>query len=370
MESGSASETASGSRTQTRGKELGYQGLTLLLDICSGTGSVARGALWAGFDEIWTIDNDPERDVTDRIDILDVDAMHALGLRVEEKRKVQKYRVAIHASPPCQEFSQLGHVSRSNKSEAVNADNMKRSLRMVNAVIAFAVKHADVWSLENPGTGTLWSTYASKIHADISKQVRLDMCRYGSVMKKNTIIAFSCDEVKQLFGPPLECLKDECLSLHANPRTAFTTNVHVAVNLLPLSQRIAFPEVLSMRLMSAAHSYLRTLGPLPAPAPVLVVQPVIVPAERKIVAYRDIHEEDGKVYVQFMSDANTLWHRLKFEDVLEHDFSCDEIRKAFCRDSGLYVVEKIVGRREGEVFIKWKGFPVEDNSWEPAANFL
>lgn len=336
----------------------GFKGRTVLVDICSGSGSVANGAYWAGFDLIITVDNDPKQGATDCISILDKGAMHALGLRVEALRR-KGYRVAVHASPPCQQFSILGNVSRSQKTDLVNAANLAEAIAMVNAVMDFAKKHADVWTLENPGTGSLWTLYASMIRHDISRQVRLDICRYGSLMKKNMIIAFSSDAAKERFGEPLECLKEKCLSMHSNPKTGFVTRVHVPVNELPLAQRIAFPEQLSVNLMSAVLDTLRTF----VPVVVSVSVPVII---REIIAHRDI--EDGEVSVRFTGDAKQLWHRIDFVDALEHDWLCEESRKTFCHDSGLYVVEKIVDRREGHVFIKWQGYSESFNTWEPAAN--
>lgn len=231
----------------------------VFVDLCCGSGSVSRGAEWAGFTLTYSIDTDPSQEkVTHRISVLDKPAMQRLGEDLEALR-AQGYLIAMHGSPPCQQFSRAGTSSRFYRSDALNAANLRIALEIVIAVLDFMDKHADVWSLENPGTGSLWTDHIHKILHNLGKRVKLDVCQYGSLMKKNMIIAFSCSEVRDLFGEQRRCPGNSCPSKHPNPERDFKSNCHVQLDQLPLSERIAFPKQLSVHLTATMLTYLRGL---------------------------------------------------------------------------------------------------------------
>lgn len=239
----------------------------VFVDLCSGSGSLSTGAAWAGFHKIYSVDTDPKQPhITHRISVLDKFAMERLGALLEKLRG-EGWLIAMHASPPCQQFSQAGAKSRSQKTDEENAENMRKAIEIVNAVLDFMHKHADVWSLENPGTGSLWTEHIGKIKHDLSRRLVLDICQYGALMKKNMIIALSCSEIRDRFGEQRQCPgKMTCDSVHPNPGNGFSSRRHVSLNDVPLSERIAFPKQLSLHLTSTMLTYLRSLPDPPLPS--------------------------------------------------------------------------------------------------------
>lgn len=376
--------------------------LTVIVEFYAGYGSLSRSAKKIGFTKSITVDNDKRRKPNKCFSTLNKKEMDQLGNEVAAL-KVQGYRVAVHTSPPCQEFSIAGRNARSQKTPAQNAVAMKQAIKLVNVSLNFAKKYADVFTLENPGTGSLWTEHAHKIKHDISKRRKLDICRYGSFMKKNMCLAFSSNRLKKRFGKSRKCLgKSRCSSMFRNPKTNFTTFKHVGVSDVPLSLRIAFPQQLCIDLMSVVHEELRVINEVgpedeateeseeseatdedsevdeeseendgsasseddedededePVPGP-------------KVVEFRHIRPVDFAAQkCSLLFEGSSQYRRFSFEDAMQEEWLSEPMFANFCNKADLWVVERIVRRKPGLVRIKWLGFDHVWNTWEPAEGF-
>lgn len=278
---------------------------------------MSSGARRAGFQEICSIDIDPnpELKITHRFSVLDKSAMEKFGTDLE-KLRADGCLIAMHASPPCQQFSIAGLASRAKKSEEENAVNLQEALEIVVAALDLMHKHADVWSLENPGTGSLWSEHTGKIKHNLSEQLNLDVCRFGSVMKKNMIIALSCTEVKDLFGEQRKCPgMITCPSVHANPGNGYSSKHHVSLNDLCLSDRIAFPAQLSLHLAATMHTYLRNLPAPPLPSRRNLLPTVLVGLASIDCFYRDNTTPSAQLTGTAKRLIQSLWNDMSTSEM-------------------------------------------------------
>lgn len=357
---------------------------TLLVEFYSGTGTISKYAKKVGFTETITIDNDQQRRADKRFSTLDVGAMCGLGAEVQAF-KDQGYLVAVHASPPCQRFSRAGNGVRAKRTPAVNAAALVLAVNLVNVALKFAKEYAHVWTLENPGTGSLWTEHADKINYNISRRRRLDICRYGSPMKKNMCLAFSSKRLTTRFGKTRLCLgKYKCPCMHLNPKTNFATSRHVNLAEFPLTMRIAFPDSLCVDLMSVVHEELREIAEngleldsddMSEESTDPSAESDVIESEEEerpqIVHFANVSRRYKRVNLKF--EGSELYKTVSLEEALEDEWVSEDMKKRFCKAANLWIVERIVMRRltphGPEVRIKWLGFENRDNSWEPAAEF-
>ena len=157
-----------------------------LLDLFTGTGSVARVAEDLGF-EVHTLDIDPKCKPDICADILEFDYKAAF---------VPGYFDIIWASPPCDTFStaRRSNIGRTVKGEVMTAETLLRDtlnegvpiLRKCQEIIHFL--QPKVYFIENPFTG------AMKNYIE-TKPIVYDYCMYGFGYRKRTAIWSSCKDL-------------------------------------------------------------------------------------------------------------------------------------------------------------------------------
>ena len=150
-----------------------------LLDLFTGTGSVARVAEELGFDVI-TLDMNPKCKPDICADILDFDC---------ERIFVPGEFDIVWASPPCYTFStaRRSNIGRKVRGELMTAETLQRDmeeigvpiLRKCQEIIEFL--EPKIWFLENPYTGGM------KNYIDWAPSV-YDYCMYGFDYRKRTAI--------------------------------------------------------------------------------------------------------------------------------------------------------------------------------------
>lgn len=149
-----------------------------LLDLFTGTGSVARVAEELGY-EVHTLDIDPKCKPNVCADILEFDyTIWTPG-----------YFNVIWASPPCNTFSvaRKSNIGRRVKGEIMTAETLRRDmeeigvpiLRRTQEIINFL--QPKTYFIENPFTGAMKDYIADK-------PVVYDYCMYGFPYKKSTAI--------------------------------------------------------------------------------------------------------------------------------------------------------------------------------------
>lgn len=150
-----------------------------LLDMFTGTGSVARAAEELGF-EVHTLDIDPKCEPDICADILEFDYEAAFA---------PGYFDIIWASPPCETFSaaRRSNIGRQVKGEIMTSETLVRDMEEIGVPILRRTQNLieylqpNVWFLENPYTG------AMKNYIDSEPYV-FDYCMYGFDYRKRTAI--------------------------------------------------------------------------------------------------------------------------------------------------------------------------------------
>jgi hypothetical protein len=234
---------------------------TLFVELFSGSGTVAKYAARVGFDEIITVDIDPQTCPTMVLDLL-VETHRAQLIEKIQRLKHDGHRVAVHMSPPCQEFSPLQRI---HKNKAGSAARRFDALMLVESGLAIADKVAECWTLENPGRGDLFATNTSSPSGSKLAELRerlhehhviLDYCRYGGPMQKRTGIAFSDADLKLVFGDGKLCAGGECDSMFVD-RVRGKGRVHMSIeNISDYDERSSVPDQLALKLASSMMEFL------------------------------------------------------------------------------------------------------------------
>ena len=138
------------------------------IDVCSGTGSVAKVATRMGYD-VRTLDKEDDPHIDYVIDILEFDYKRAFSKWLPD---------IIWASPPCT------YYSRANTRGVRNIALANRIVRKVLELIRWVhSKNKNVlWVLENPQTGTLKNQTFMQGIPDVDG----DYCCYGYLFRKRT----------------------------------------------------------------------------------------------------------------------------------------------------------------------------------------
>jgi hypothetical protein len=155
----------------------------LFVELCSGTGVMARTALAKGLcSEIMTVDCDEETRPTHLLDLTSASDVLRLHDILDRYRR-DGHLIVMHASPPCNEWSRAN--TRSENRDRVT------SLKLVDALFSDLLRpHAAFWSLENPDTGCL-DRFHTAPEIELHRRARLSYCSYGLQCRKDTFLAFS-----------------------------------------------------------------------------------------------------------------------------------------------------------------------------------
>jgi hypothetical protein len=189
-----------------------------LLELFAGTGSVGRAYRQLGWD-VMSLDINPGHSI--QADILDwAYADFEPG-----------YFDAIHASPPCTQYS----IARTNAKTPRDLDGADAIVRRTLEIIHYF--QPSVWTMENPYSGMMKSRPCM---APLQALLRVvTYCRYGSPYRKSTAIWTNLGEH---WEPRPPCCK-------ANPCAAMVDGRH------PQTAQRAPGKVNGVRRASAADSF-------------------------------------------------------------------------------------------------------------------
>lgn len=210
----------------------------VFVDLFCGEGSMSNQAARMGFKTVLTLDWDESCSPDFCCNILKVHDEHVFIKRMEALI-AEGYIIVMHASPPCDQFSKMNTTGQKD---------IKKAMRIVEKSVEIMKRFSQIYTLENPMTGTLWDQPFSKSNFKIFHDV--DYCAYGAIIRKTTRIVFSKKGFKRSVLP-LRCpSQDQCLSCFRDPRTG--RRRHTSMTELGYNERICIPPQLCVVLLSAS----------------------------------------------------------------------------------------------------------------------
>jgi hypothetical protein len=211
------------------------------VDIFKGTGSMSLHARMYGISSIVTLDIEPSCDASFTCDIMDVDDNHCFCRALDDYIKSGTI-IIMHASPPCNEFSRMN--TNCNR-------DIDGGMKYVTKAVEIMKKYSDVWCLENPATGLLWSQPFAQEH--LAHSVSVDYCAYGGLLKKATTFAFSVKQLAETFNAKQCPGRNECVACFPHHETGNMT--HADWQRTNYEQRIAIPPQLCMSIINHMATY-------------------------------------------------------------------------------------------------------------------
>ena len=143
----------------------------VVLNLCSGTGSVSKPFVKGGW-EVTEVDIDPRYEPTHVVDLNDWECPYGVG-----------FFDVIWASPDCTQYSRARTTAKTPR-DLEKADRLvKRCLELIFQL------QPRVWFLENPDSGML----KTRDFMQNIPFVRVDYCMYGAPYRKRTRIWTNAD---------------------------------------------------------------------------------------------------------------------------------------------------------------------------------
>lgn len=296
----------------------------VFVDMCCGTGSMSKQALRMGFKTVITVDMNDSFSPDFCCDILDVHDGHPFFTKLDEFVKEGRV-IVMHCSPPCDQFSRMN---------TTGDRDLIGAMKVVEKAVDIMCKYSQVWTLENPQTGLMWSQPYAK--ATFEHYHDFDYCAYGSITKKCTRFAFSSKEFKDLVVPRKCSSRETCPSCYLDPVT--NRMRHTCMTVMTYEDRIAIPSQLCVVMMSA----FRKMTPIVAEKFANTLMQHEMRTKTAETKKRPMYKE---VDTESESDTESEW---------------DEVETLLDRR----------GKGRGvEYLVKWKGCGDEENRWV-AAKFI